>query len=172
MVLAGLGIALVYTLLGIRRLAHGAGIVIFAGDAILRYLSVSSLNYSAYGFRFGLLPLSNPWLGAGAKASFFLFTLAEISAPLALFYPRFRRLWLPVILALHVGTLLLMNIFFWEQMILVLIFMTPLAHTLAVRIRRPGAPLRIDPHPGRWFSRRGKSVTRPSRDIPSSGQAE
>lgn len=130
MALIGLCLATVYMLLGIRRFAHG-GFEIFTGDAILNYLAVSSLNYSAYGFEYGLLPLTHPWLAIGAKAGYFAFTLAEISAPLTLFHARFRLLWLPVILSLHVGTLFLMNIFFWEQMILVLVFMTPLAHVFA-----------------------------------------
>ncbi len=130
MVLIGLCLATVYMLLGIRRFAHG-GIEVFTGDAILNYLAVSALNYSAYGFEYGLLPLTHPWLALGAKASFFVFTLAEIAAPLALFHARFRMVWVPVILSLHVGTLLLMNIFFWEQAVLVLVFLTALPHAFA-----------------------------------------
>ncbi len=126
----GLCLASIYMLLGIRRFAHG-GYEIFTGEAILRYFSVSSLNYSKYGFDHGLVFLDHPLLGIAAKLGFFFVTVAELTTPLALFHRGYRWAWLLVMIPMHIGTLFLMNILFWEQMILALVFMTGLPHVVA-----------------------------------------
>ncbi len=55
----------------------------------------------------------------------------EILSPLVLISTWFRRAWLAVILPFHVLTLLSMNIFFWENMILIVVFLTGLGYVKA-----------------------------------------
>lgn len=118
--------ATAYSILGIRRFADG-GIEIFTGDAILVYLSTKSLEYSHYNFEYGLLPMTIPALAALMKLGFFLVTLAEVATPFVLFSSRLRRVWLIVIGSFHIATIFTMNIFFWENLVLMLVFFTGLA---------------------------------------------
>jgi hypothetical protein len=115
-------ITLTYAFIGTRRIIAG-GMDVFTGDAILTHFAVQSLNCSAYGFELGLLVFQHLWLGLVAKVGFAAVTLFEILAPLCLLSRRFTMLWLGVMVPFHAGTLLMMNILFWENMLLLLFFL-------------------------------------------------
>ncbi len=114
-----------YAFIGTHRVVSG-GFAIFTGDAITTYMAVQSMQYSAYGFEYGLLPLLYPWLAGTVKVGFAVTTIFEILSPLCLVSRWFRRVWMAVIIPFHVSTLLTMNIFFWENLVLIVAFVAPL----------------------------------------------
>jgi hypothetical protein len=119
-----------YAFIGTHRVVH-SGFAVFTGDAILIHMAVQSLQYSAYGFQLGLVPLIQPWLGPLFKLGYAVTTAFEIGSPLCLVSRWFRWIWLVVIVPFHVSTLLTMNIFFWENILLIFVFIAPLGLVLA-----------------------------------------
>lgn len=118
-----------YSFTGTHRVVNG-GFAIFQGDAIIIWMASRSLQYSEGGFDFGLLALSYPWLSVPLKVGYFVTTIFEVLSPIALISAPFRRLWLFVILPFHFFTLLTMNIFFWENMLLVALFVGGIGYVL------------------------------------------
>jgi hypothetical protein len=59
------------------------------------------------------------------NCGFLLVTVFEACSPLALLSATFRRSWLVVMLAFHLSTLVLMNIVFWENMLLLAVVFGP-----------------------------------------------
>jgi hypothetical protein len=123
-------LALPYAMLGIRRLFHG-GMEIFTGDAILIYLATKSLEPAATAFRYGTLPLGSPNIAVLMKIGFFIVTLAEILTPLILYSRNLRWIWLAVMVPFHISTLFTMNIFFWQNLVIALVFFTEFTHILS-----------------------------------------
>ncbi len=126
MLAVALILSFAYSFIGTHRVVSN-GPEIFTGDAIVTLLAVRSLEYSATGFGFGTLPLALPYLGSFFKVGFAVTTLFEVLSPLCLLSSRFRWAWLAVIIPFHVTTLLTMNIFFWENLLLILVFLTSFA---------------------------------------------
>jgi hypothetical protein len=118
-----------YAFIGTHRIVAG-GYAIFTGDAILSYLAAQSMNYSSYGFQYGMLGLLYPLLGTAFKAGFLVTTLFEILSPFTLVSRWFRWLWLAVIVPFHVSTLFTMNIFFWENILLIAAFLVPAGYLM------------------------------------------
>ena len=120
-------IAVVFTLpymfIGARRISQG--LEIFYSDQIIRYIQVQALAPSEFGFELGLLLLGMPLAGLFLKLGFFILTLFELLSPLILVNALFRNLWLGVMVMFHFATLLTMNIFFWENMVLLLVVFLP-----------------------------------------------
>ncbi|MEB3323595.1 MAG: hypothetical protein VKI81_12290, partial [Synechococcaceae cyanobacterium] len=103
-----------YLLIGIRRLVYG-GLQIHLNDTIVFDVAEQSLTPARWSFRLGLLVLDHSWIHPVLKGGFLLITLLEILSPLVLICRPFRHFWLLSMLAFHLSTLLLMNIFFWEN---------------------------------------------------------
>lgn len=120
-------LCLPYSFIGVHRIFYG-GLEIFTGDALLNYMSVQSLNYSEYSFELGLIILQSEIIAVLFKAGFFVITVFEILTPLVLVHRRFRLIWLAIIIPFHFLTLLTMNIFFWENLILILALLTGLPY--------------------------------------------
>jgi hypothetical protein len=137
-----------YAFIGTNRVVAG-GFAIFTGDAIVTYMVTQSINYSAYGFDYGLLALRHAWVATLFKAGYAVTTLLEILSPFCLISTWFRRLWLVVIVPFHVSTLFTMNIFFWENIVLIAVFVAPAGLLIAsleegVGARAGGARLVAD----------------------------
>jgi hypothetical protein len=117
--LSGLMLIIPYTFIAINRLIVG-GVQVFRGDALLDYINLTSRRYSIYqsSLFLGLIRIS--WLAAGLKVGYFVTTLFELGSAGVLFSRLFRRLWLPVIIGFHFVTLFAMNIFFWENLLLMI----------------------------------------------------
>jgi hypothetical protein len=98
--------------IGIERLLVG-GLDMFTGDVLIQYLSAASMSFQAYP-DVVFSSLSGPLLNCG----FFMTTLLEVSSPVLLYSRAFRRFWLLGLLAFQIATLVLMNIFFWENLLL------------------------------------------------------
>lgn len=109
-----------YTLVGVHRLAHG-GIELFLSDTLVYWCAYWSSSLSGFNFELGLLALEYEWFAWLLNLSFPIITILEALAPFSLINTRFRQLFLVSMFGFHIGTLLLMNIFFWENMILLLI---------------------------------------------------
>lgn len=115
-----------YFLLGVRRFARG-GLEIFTGDALPTYIGLASLKEGALGgFEYGLLVLTSPLAARAMKAGYFAVTAMEVLAPLCIFSSAFRWPWLAVMIPFHVSTLFTMNIFFENNLVLMLLLLTPL----------------------------------------------
>jgi hypothetical protein len=134
-----------YAFIGTHRVVVG-GAQIFTGDAIVTYLAVQSLNYSARGYEYGLLGIAYPLVGALFRIGFAVTTLFEILSPLVLISRWFRRVWLVVVVPFHVTTLFTMNIFFWENILLIAVFVVPAGYLLqSVREDEPAGWFPLGP---------------------------
>jgi hypothetical protein len=125
-----------YFLLGVRRFARG-GFEIFVNDALPTYIGLASLKEGANGgFEYGLLVLTSPLAATAMKAGYFVVTGMEVLAPLCVFSSRFRWLWLAVMIPFHVSTLFTMNIFFENNLVLMLLLLTPFPFWIGAKLAR------------------------------------
>jgi hypothetical protein len=118
--LAGLMLIIPYTYIALNRFLIG-GVDVFHGDALLDYINLTSRRYSVYHSSVFLGLIRIGWLAAALKVGYFVTTLFELSSVGALFSRVFRLVWLVVIVSFHFVTLFAMNIFFWENLLLVLV---------------------------------------------------
>ena len=116
--LASLCLIIPYTFIAINRFLQG-GVELFRSDALLDYITLTSRRYSVYGSSFFLSVIQVSWLAAGLKAGYLVTTLFEMTSAGVLFSVIFRRIWLLVIVSFHFLTLFSMNIFFWENLLLI-----------------------------------------------------
>lgn len=121
-VCCGLVLTLPYTLLGIRRLSVGMGI--FMDRTILHELARQSLTPSEYGFTMVYPLLQLPLAAAILRAGFFVITVFEALSALCLCSRRFRTFWVYTMVPFHLSTLFTMNIFFWENTLLIILLFT------------------------------------------------
>lgn len=133
-------LAVTYALIGGHRVAVG-GMEIFMGDALPTYLAIRTFEYSAHQFQLSTVLLGSGGFLLALKAAFAVTTVFEILSPLALLYRRFRILWLLVIVPFHLATLVTMNIFFWENLILLVLVFTDIPTRLGEAWRQ-GIPFR------------------------------
>ena len=123
LVVAATFLTVSYSFVGARRLAVG-GLDVFTIDTLERYVVSRSVMHGTYGFeRLGLEMLGHPAVAWLFLAGFIVTTAFELLSPLAITHPRFRAAWLAVIVPFHVVTLVTMNIFFLENLILILLLM-------------------------------------------------
>jgi hypothetical protein len=116
--LGQLMVVMAYTFVGVNRLIEG-GVAIFAGDALPRYVDVTSHYYSAYGFTVGAAVLKSAPLVVTLKVGFAIVTLFEATSPFVFRFTSFRFCWLFVMTGFHLSSLVIMNIFFWENLLLI-----------------------------------------------------
>ena len=140
--LAALSIIVPYTFVGITRCLEG-GPALFAGDSLVRSMALGSHYHSAFGFHITPLLLQWPPAAGVLKAGFAAVTALEVTSILAVQSSRWRSIWLPVMTLFHVSTLVLMNIFFWENLLIMWAVFGPPWHIRRVRaapVRESGAP--------------------------------
>lgn len=114
-----------YMFIAVHRMVHG-DYEIFQGEALHAWLLVRSQAPSSYGFEFGTTVANTPWLFAIYKAGFVISTVIESLAPLCLYARRFALGWLGFILIFHLLSLVTLNIFFWENSLLLPLLFLPL----------------------------------------------
>lgn len=129
---SALVLATAYAFMGIRRLVRG-GVGIYLDGSLDLWLVARSLQHSAYPFDLGLLALRSATFSMVVALGFAVATLFEATSPLALRFAAYRFAWLLIIGGLHVMTLLTMNIFFWENLVLILVLFTGLPTLIARR---------------------------------------
>jgi hypothetical protein len=112
-------LGLTYCLVGLNRTI--VSFPVFTGNSMEIWTIDASLR--AYYFNTGVgwhlpeWPLVVFFLRAGLP----VITLFEITAPLCLISPWYRRVFIPVMLSFHLLSLVLMNIFFFDDMLLYLL---------------------------------------------------
>jgi hypothetical protein len=133
MLASALMIGTLYMAIGAHRIARGAP-EIFVGDSILAWQVSHSLVYSETEFRVGLMAATVPALALASKCAFLVATVAELAAPLCLIMSaRWRLCWIGAMIAMHVGTTLLMNVHFPENLALLVVFCSGLPQRLTRR---------------------------------------
>jgi hypothetical protein len=126
--------ALTYTFIGIRRLVHGAWGV-FTDGTILTSVLGRTLQYAPYESAMGDQIVQWPGASVLLPLGMLVVTVFESLSPLALRHGRFRVSWLVVVITFHITTLFLMNIFFWESLILLPAFFAENCDGLRERVR-------------------------------------
>jgi hypothetical protein len=123
-------LCLTYAFVGVRRLASG-GLSIFLNDTILNYMVLRDAECGSDCIALGHYVLEYPWLATLARIGFPLVTFLEVLSPLTLFYAPLRRIWIAVMLPFHLGSGLMMNIWFPFNMMLIMFFLTDINRCLA-----------------------------------------
>jgi hypothetical protein len=121
-----------YSMIGAFRLGR-SGPGIFFGDAIKNWFLKRCYEASVPGFRFGIVVAENAALLAMTKVGFTVIGLLELLSPLCLVSRWFRWLWIPAMIGFHFLSLVTMNIFFWQNSILILLVMTDCNRLFAPR---------------------------------------
>jgi hypothetical protein len=111
---------LAYALVGLNRVVTG-GIDVFTGDTMEKWAVDASLRGYYFNTNIGWhvpqWPLAALFLKLGLPGV----TVLEIVAPLGLVSSHFRWLFIPVMLSFHLLSLVFMNIFFFDDMLLYLL---------------------------------------------------
>jgi hypothetical protein len=135
---SGVTIVIAYTFTGVNRIVSGGGAVL-GGEAILTQMVLASHQYSAFGFHVAPHVVDTAWGRWLLQAGLAGVTLLEVAAAGVFCSDRFRKLWLVSMSAFHVSTLVLMNILFWENLLLMWAVFGRKAVTLPVRTNRAAA---------------------------------
>jgi len=111
-----------YSIMGAHRLSGPNGLSLFTRPyfdvwLIDRSLLPGVIFQNSFGIHLAQIPSLTPLLRLG----FFASTILELLAPLALFSTAFRRLFVLCMIPMHIGIMLLMNIFFFENIGLMLL---------------------------------------------------
>ena len=113
-------LCLAYTLVGLNRVvAGGAGV--FTGDTMEAWTVDASLRGYYFNTNIGWHVPEWPLVVFMLKSGLPVTTLFEITAPLCLASPHYRWAFLPVMLSFHALSLVFMNIFFFDDMLLYLL---------------------------------------------------
>lgn len=137
LVLMTLAILIAYFVVGSYRLTHAAP-EIFTSNSMRYYLAYTSFRQNYYPFELGQWVLASPLASALVNAGFLLVTVLELLSPLCLINRRFRYLWIAVMFPFHVASLLLMKIFFWQNLLLLSLLLVDLERVVArFGARRP-----------------------------------
>ena len=125
-----------YSMIGVERALYSAPTV-FLDDSIIWHIAANSDRNGAFGFSIGYRLLEvYPTVRSALPLGFFLATWMEALAPLALFWNGFRRLFLAFATTFHLTNLLLLNIEFTLNILVVLLLLldwSPLAHVPPAR---------------------------------------
>jgi hypothetical protein len=105
-----------------HRIASAAPEV-FVGDSLPYWLaSLDGLDRDGWGV--GRRLVGSAVLVTLLKAGFAVTTLFELLAPLCVIMPRFRRVWIVVVVSFHVVNWFTLNLFFWQNALLVLLLVS------------------------------------------------
>lgn len=128
--LAAVIVVLPYTFVGIQRLTDG-GFAMFSDTVLLEYFAAATRSFSAYPEWFN--PVHYQVL---FNLGFVLTTVLEATSVCLLWSRSFRIVWLAGMAIFHLSTLFLMNVFFWENLLVVLSIFGPFTvNDLATDVR-------------------------------------
>ena len=129
----GLVLAITYSFIGLRRFGRGQA-ELYLDDSVALYILARAQQYSAYAFEWGTLVESSSLVALLVTLGMLVSTCLEVLSPLALLQTWFRRLWIAFLLPFHAATLLMMNILFWENVILIIVVFTRALGTITHRL--------------------------------------
>ena len=110
-----------YTLVGVYRIVHG-GIETFTSGSITFWALRNSFQVLHPTLGFGKFLLDYPLFDKMLNFGFAFITLFEVFAPLCLFSRWFRYAFLAVMIPFHFLSWIIMEVFFWENLALYIIF--------------------------------------------------
>jgi hypothetical protein len=113
-------LCLAYCLVGLTRTVAG-GISVFTGDTMEVWAIDASLRGYYFNTNIGWHIPEWPWVVSMLRSGLPVTTLFEITAPLCLAWPHFRWIFIPFMLSFHLLSLVFMNIFFFDDMLLYLL---------------------------------------------------
>jgi hypothetical protein len=113
-------LCLSYCLVGLARTILG-GIHVFTGDLMEMWAVDASLRGYYFNTNIGWQIPHYPLAVLMLKGGLPVVTFFEITAPLCLAWPRFRWIFIPFMLSFHLLSLVFMNIFFFDDMLLYLL---------------------------------------------------
>ena len=113
-------LCLSYTLVGLNRAVAG-GPRVFTGDTMEVFALDASLRGYYFNTNIGWHVPEWPLAVLMLKLGFPVITFFEIAAPLCLTSPHFRWVFIPVMLSFHLLSLVVMNIFFFDDMLIYLL---------------------------------------------------
>jgi hypothetical protein len=112
---------LVYTVVGVYRTVRGTPAV-YTTDSLTFWALRNSYETANPTGHFGRYVIDYPWMGTMLSSGFPVVTLVELTAMLALFSRWYRYLFLAVMVPFHVLSLFVLDVFFWENMALYVLF--------------------------------------------------
>jgi len=111
-----------YSFIGVRRLIWG-GMEVYLSDSIIKWILGNAHQWGSESTRLlAQLVLEQAWLKNLIRFGFPLVTLFETLAPLCLVSRRFRYCFIAVMLPFHIFSYLFMGLFFWQNMLLFVLF--------------------------------------------------
>jgi hypothetical protein len=113
-------LCLSYALVGYNRLVRG-GLPIFTGDTMEVWAIDASLRGYYFNTGIGWHIPEWPFVVLMLKSGLPVITLFEMTAPLCLVSPHYRWIFIPVMFSFHLLSLVFMNIFFFDDMLLYLL---------------------------------------------------
>ena len=114
-------LCLVYTMVGLFRTVRGTPGVYTSGSLTFwAFRNAYETAEPAWGW--GKYVLQYPWLGHMLNGGFPVITLFELTALTALFSRWYRYAFLAVMVPFHVLSLFVLDVFFWENMVLYVLF--------------------------------------------------
>jgi hypothetical protein len=113
-------LCLSYCLVGLNRAVSG-GISVFTSDTMEVWAIDASLRGYYFNTDIGWHIPEFPWIVFMLRSGLPAITVFEITAPLCLAVPHYRWIFLPVMLSFHAMSLVFMNIFFFDDMLLYLL---------------------------------------------------
>jgi hypothetical protein len=131
-------LCLSYCLVGLNRTIAG-GIGVFTGDTMEAWAVDAGLRGYYFNTNIGWHIPEWPSVVFMLRSGLPFITLFEIAAPLCLAWPRFRWVFIPVMLSFHALSLIFMNIFFFDDMFLYLLLIDWSRRFPALRARQETA---------------------------------
>ena len=113
-------LCLSYALVGFNRIMRG-GIPIFTGDTMEVWAIDASLRAYYFNTNIGWHIPEWPFVVLMLKLGLPFITLFEMTAPLCLVSSHYRWIFIPVMFSFHLLSLVVMNIFFFDDMLLYLL---------------------------------------------------
>ena len=114
-------LCLAYTMVGIFRLVRGAPSVFTSGSLTFWALR-NAYETAEPAWGWGKYVVEYPWLGRLLNGGFPVITLFELTALTALFSRWYRYAFLLVMVPFHLLSLFVLDVFFWENMVLYVLF--------------------------------------------------
>ena len=130
-------ILLPYTAISAFRIAH-ASPEIFLGKSMRYYIAATSVHNNYYGRSISILLLERPDLNLIINIGFVVVTVFEILSPLCLIYRYLRYAWLLVMIPFHISTSILMNIFFWQNLLLFPVLLIDINRFISPNLSKEG----------------------------------
>jgi len=111
-----------YFVIGVARLAGAPSALLPTSSTMDNWLIVHGVKWNWWTFDISELVADSTAVRLFFRVGLAISTVFEIASPFVLFSKRLRAIWLPLMLVFHIGIWLTMNILFWQNIALLLLF--------------------------------------------------